>query len=240
MQITEAEFQHAIDAFCDETGFDLSARRIGILLYEHPADITTRDAERLARVKGLFLPTRNKVVMFACNLKDEKDIIETLRHELIVHYGLSLLRPLDKRHVLGVLLSTRANPAFASMWAPVNRYYGKQPALVQAEEALAFLAQNRHGPFERLWDRLVTLIAQGLRRVKILGPQPRSQREIHALVEDLALNIRRGIPQQPGHHPDAYVCRRAEPSHKLPGSAPSRSENPVQSTSPGWQCTDPV
>lgn len=194
--ITHEQAQQAVARFTHDTQFDFEGRSV-VLDIRPSSRAAFGPAGEHLRCKGAFLPASNRLVLITSNLVSEDDAYETVRHELLVHYGLNLLPAEEKRELLDLIVDTQQDPRFKALWAPLQHdAYRKTDLLKKAEEVLAFVAQRRHGPLERVWDRMVSVISRGLQKIGFLSHGIHSPRELHQVVETLTERIRRGDPQR--------------------------------------------
>lgn len=54
--------------------------------------------------------------MAAASIRDERDAWETIRHEVLGHYGLNTLRPEDKFELLKGIIQTRGEKALSEIF----------------------------------------------------------------------------------------------------------------------------
>jgi putative DNA primase/helicase len=73
------------------------------------------------------------------NITDGEDLLKTLRHEVIGHYGSNTFRPADKRALLDSLIQSREAPGIRDLWQKVDRNYSGFPAQARAEEVFLFI-----------------------------------------------------------------------------------------------------
>ncbi|QSA97500.1 hypothetical protein [Methylococcus sp. EFPC2] len=148
-------------------------------------------------VKAYLLPRSGTVVLIRRSLDSVHDAIQTLRHEVLAHYGLNLFEPDVKADILRRIVNSRGLAGFRGLFREVEREY---PALRNdefriAEEVFAKIAEDTPGPLRQWFDRLLAKIAQGLRAIGLLKGRV-TKAEMRALVASIAEGIRRGAPQR--------------------------------------------
>lgn len=75
------------------------------------------------------------------NAKDAQDLRETLRHEIIGHFGLNTFAPADKRALLDTLVASRDEPSLKPHWQIVERTYPGVSDRHKAEEVFCRRAE---------------------------------------------------------------------------------------------------
>lgn len=110
---------------------------------------TQRDNPQIAKLVGAFSPAGNPEIpgrcYFACaNALHDDDFRQTLRHELLGHFGLNTFTPAEKRAVLSAIVRSQEEPGLTELWALVNRRYPDIPPLFRAEEVFAFACEAIH------------------------------------------------------------------------------------------------
>lgn len=117
---------------------------------------------------------RGRVDVPLDNIDDAKDLIATLRHEVLGHYGVNTLTPSHKRALLDALILGQNEPSLKSAWATVNHQYRERTIDCRAEEVFTrqceFLSPSQSS------DSVV--IAAG--RQAVLDVCIRSQRKLSA------------------------------------------------------------
>ncbi|UEQ17618.1 DUF5710 domain-containing protein (plasmid) [Xanthomonas phaseoli pv. manihotis] len=73
---------------------------------------------------------------------DADDLMTTLRHEVIGHFGLNTFTSDDKRALLEGISATRGEPSMRRLWAAIDRDYAGQPESIKAEEVFALQCEG--------------------------------------------------------------------------------------------------
>lgn len=71
------------------------------------------------------------------NLRDPRDLLVTLRHEVLGHYGANTFAPDEKRALLDGLVAARNEPGIKPLWESIDRRYSDRSLDVRAEEVFA-------------------------------------------------------------------------------------------------------
>jgi len=176
------------------------------------------NAGGLGAAKGAYHPKSRVLTLAADRLSSRADVEATLRHEALGHFGLNTLSPDDKRAVLDAILTSRNQRSLASVWAQVDALYADMPESVRAEEVFAELASRERGTLGEWWDRILALLARGLRNVGLLRGDT-SKAELHDLARRIAEGIRSGHAQQqtfPENDQSQFNRARAGDAGKTP------------------------
>jgi len=108
-------------------------------------------AEALADTKGVYLPGERlddgssypgDVIVPLWNIDDADDLLETLRHEVLGHYGADTFAPDEKRALLDGIIAAREQPGIKDSWEDVNRWYAGTSIYERAEEVLALYCET--------------------------------------------------------------------------------------------------
>lgn len=99
-----------------------------------------------ASMKGGYVPRptehsgrtyRGRIDVPLENMTDARDLLLTLRHEVLGHYGANTFAPAEKRAFLDSLVAAREEPSLKPLWDAVERRYAGSSKDVQAEEVFA-------------------------------------------------------------------------------------------------------
>ncbi|MEA9426255.1 LPD38 domain-containing protein [Aeromonas caviae] len=122
------------------------------------------------------------------------EVVTTLRHEVLGHYGLDTFTPSDKEALLQKLIDAKQEKWIAPVWQQIagDSFYGKQSALHQAEEVFAHIAEKELPPRTiRAWSDIKTLFSRLLRKVGIVKG-PIKEHELDSLIRAVGKGIRNG------------------------------------------------
>jgi len=73
---------------------------------------------------------------------DADDLMTTLRHEVIGHFGLNTFTSDDKRALLESISATRGELSMRRLWAAIDHDYAGQPESIKAEEVFALQCEG--------------------------------------------------------------------------------------------------
>lgn len=99
-----------------------------------------------ASMKGGYVPKptehngrtyRGKIDVVLENITDARDLLTTLRHEVLGHYGANTFAPAEKRAFLDGLTAAREEPSLKPLWEVIEKRYRGSSQDVLAEEVFA-------------------------------------------------------------------------------------------------------
>lgn len=155
-------------------------------------------------------PVQGRVVLIADNLRDEADVLETLRHEVLGHFGLNTFTAAVKRQILDAILASKNVLSLRGVWKEIGTRYGDDPADVQAEEVYAYIVESDAAP--SLLQRVLDLIERGLRAMGFLKGKV-TRGELETMARQIAAGIRDGrVRQRNFPQTDDASFRRAVPN----------------------------
>ena len=174
MPITKAEAQEVTRAFVrDYPG----ALELAYKFREDAAELYgPRAAEVPQDMKGGYVPKetqhagrayRGRVDVPLANVEDAGDLLLTLRHEVLGHYGANTFAPAEKRALLDGLVAAREEPSLKPLWDDIDRRYAGYPVDVRAEEVFALYCEG----IEPSHHQGADLFAQGTDQVRQKGQQ---------------------------------------------------------------------
>lgn len=174
MPITKAEAQEVTRAFVrDYPG----ALELAYKFREDAAELYgPRAAEVPQDMKGGYVPKetqhagrayRGRVDVPLANVEDAGDLLLTLRHEVLGHYGANTFAPAEKRALLDGLVAAREEPSLKPLWDDVDRRYAGDPVDVRAEEVFALYCEG----IEPHHHQGADLFTQGADQVRQKGQQ---------------------------------------------------------------------
>lgn len=80
---------------------------------------------------------RGRVEVPLENMTDARDLLLTLRHEVLGHYGANTFTPGEKRALLDGLIAAREEPSLKPLWADIDNRYAGSSLDMRAEEVYA-------------------------------------------------------------------------------------------------------
>lgn len=76
------------------------------------------------------------------NVKDADDLISTLRHEVLGHFGLNTFTIDHKKALLESISAARQEPSMFDLWTRVDARYASEPGSIRAEEVFALYCEG--------------------------------------------------------------------------------------------------
>lgn len=122
------------------------------------------------------------------------EVVSTLRHEVLGHYGLDTFTPENKRALLQKLSDAKSEKWLAPVWSEISRpeMYGDKSEQHQAEEVFAHLTENELPPRTiQAWNDIKTEFSRMLRKAG-LAKGPIKEHELDSLIRAVGEGIRRG------------------------------------------------
>ncbi|MGB0467072.1 MAG: strawberry notch C-terminal domain-containing protein [Pontibacterium sp.] len=156
-------------------------------------------AEKIGIIKGAYHPARGVFTLAARNLSEMGDAIETIRHEVLGHYGLNTFTPVDKRRILDHILAARhTEGSVGKIWSEIDELYSDKSDDVRAEEIFARVVEKepaKVGTVKALLDRILHSVNSALRRAGFIKA-PMKMGELRRTARYIAEGIRSGRRQQ--------------------------------------------
>lgn len=147
------------------------------------------------RIKGAYHPTTGVFTLVASNLDNLRDARETIRHEILGHYGLNTFSAADKRAILEKIIASRNVYTVRKHWEFVERAYPNNSELQNAEEVFAYITESADKPL-KLWEQIIDLIVKALRGIGLVQREVISKSEIRRLADSIAKGVREGRRKQ--------------------------------------------
>ncbi len=122
------------------------------------------------------------------------EVVSTLRHEVLGHYGLDTFTPENKRALLQKLSDAKSEKWLAPAWSEISRpeMYGDKSEQHQAEEVFAHLTENElPSRTIQAWNGIKTEFSRMLRKAG-LAKGPIKEHELDSLIRAVGEGIRSG------------------------------------------------
>ena len=97
--------------------------------------------EAVGGILGSFRPGSRQADFATSNFRNEDEFKETLRHEVLGHFGINTFNPAEKRAVLDGIIESRNEPGMSELWAEVVQLYPEADDSLKAEEVFAFACE---------------------------------------------------------------------------------------------------
>ncbi|RRW29656.1 hypothetical protein EGJ44_20225 [Ectopseudomonas oleovorans] len=147
---------------------------------------------KIGVIKGAYHPGRGLFTLASDHLSSAADAHETLRHEILGHYGLDTFSPQDKQALLEKILASKEEPSLKPIWDDIAVVYADKSENIQAEEVFARLAEGERSGKEKLADLIGSLLTRLLRKVLGYKKGVITRRELLREIEVISKGIRNG------------------------------------------------
>jgi hypothetical protein len=138
-------------------------------------------------VAGRVYPGRVDVILQRA--KDGNDLRDTLRHEVLGHYGSNTFSPTDKRALLDGITAASNEPTLKPLWDVVNANYAGRSASVRAEEVFALRCETIHPGQHKAIDQVQQRGQQSFTETCINRVRPMSRADL----DNIAFMVAQGI-----------------------------------------------
>ncbi len=167
------------------------------------------------RTRGAFYPRSNRLLLITENIENPKKLVETIRHELLGHYGLNLFEAGVKREILQRILDSRGRKHLAPIFNEVERDNASRRAqmsdLEVAEEVFAYVAENQPSRLREWLDKIMAMVAKPLRKIGMLSGVV-TMPELRDMARSIAQGIKLGAPTRTRPSTDqAQFKRKSKP-----------------------------
>lgn len=144
-----------------------------------------------------YLPGSDTVVINSETISNPAQLRQFLRHEVMVHYGLSHVAGPDtfQRVFQAIMKGYTTSDEIRNTFDKVAALYKDDNLMTKMEEVFAHYAENHpveNGPVARLWDTVKRIIKSALVKVGFMK-QNEAEAELDSLLRDIASNMRRGV-----------------------------------------------
>ncbi|NRA62094.1 MAG: hypothetical protein HRU25_14585, partial [Psychrobium sp.] len=143
--------------------------------------------EKEGIIKGAYHHEGRFFTLAANNLQNRADARATIRHEVLGHYGMQVVRSADRSEIIGQIIASQ-NGDLKETWAQVKNDYSDKTLDQQAEEVFAFIIENRPSKAIRIYDEIVMWLRQALKAVGLMKHGV-SKSELRSLAETISKQI---------------------------------------------------
>ncbi|EKN3846938.1 TPA: hypothetical protein SK294_001626 [Yersinia enterocolitica] len=141
-------------------------------------------------VHAIYQPELSRVIVVADNITSDRELRAKLRHEVLAHHGLaSVIGDVEYDRIMRVLHQTRdsKNKEIQAVWREVDKSYRNESLEMQANEFLAHMAERSElSGFGAMWDRFVSMLINGLKKIGIMNASDISPTEIRNILRTVA------------------------------------------------------
>lgn len=199
--ITKAQADEALKIFLKELG-----KPSGVKIFTAPTkkDAMTDEAyaqHKKDQVRGFYKSGTEeigggRIVLILEDIESVEKAVSVLRHEWVAHHGLNTFKPSDKKKIIDRIRSSKGEMSLKPAWNHVQKNYPNASPEIQAEELLAYMAENKATRLSKLWNDLVLLIQNALKKIGIISIGKVTKAEIIRFIEDLVSRIGAGAAQE--------------------------------------------
>lgn len=97
--------------------------------------------ENVGGILGSFRPQLRQADFATSNFRDADEFKDTLRHEILGHFGINTFTAAEKRSVLDGIIAARDVGGMSELWAEVDQLYPEGDDSLKAEEVFAFCCE---------------------------------------------------------------------------------------------------
>ena len=162
--------------------------------------------DKVGTILGGFHPEQRQADFAASAFRDTDEFKETIRHEILGHFGINTFTADEKAGVLRAIVEARDQPVLRGLWRKIDTLYWNQPEHIRAEEVFAFTCEAIRP------DRPVDPIEaeKSYREVCVERTRPMTKRDLGNITVMVAQGMR-DRTREPQEHPwDDYEMRRGD------------------------------
>ncbi|HDK16970.1 MAG TPA: hypothetical protein ENG75_03390 [Nitrospirae bacterium] len=150
-----------------------------------------KDIPKGTKRKGVYYHAHRTVVLVADNLDSNRDAVSVLRHEILAHYGLDLFDAKTRNNILDAIHKSRNGILLNKTYREVRKDYKDLSDRKMAEEVFANIAQEQPTKATEVWDKIVEMVMQALRKIGLLKGYV-AKPELRRMVASIGEGIRKG------------------------------------------------
>lgn len=154
--------------------------------------------------------------LVASNMHSKSDARRVIRHELVGHYGFSILPEATQKDIISRIKNSPSK-AVKAEWDRLSQdgFYGGQDQDIIAEEVFAHIIESGQTKFQSFLNGLLNLIRKGLKAVGLINKDAVSKSELHELANQIAKKIRSGEkPTDPNGGGTKFRLSDSQPAKK--------------------------
>ena len=125
---------------------------------------------------------RGRVDVPLDNVQDARDLLITLRHEVLGHYGANTFAPAEKRALLDGVIAGREEPTLKPLWDDINERYAGTSLDMRAEEVIALQSEGIAPRHHVGNDQVQQRGQQSFKETSIARVRPMGADDLHNIV----------------------------------------------------------
>ncbi|HIF9289526.1 TPA: LPD5 domain-containing protein [Photobacterium damselae] len=154
------------------------------------------------KINAFYDEVSASVVVVADNIANTKELRNKLRHEILVHHGLrAVVGDTEYGRILKMVYSGLESKHLKPLIEEVEKNYNRSDLNGFVEEVLAHVAETDRNTIQQWYDRIVSAIAQALRKVGLMSQSDITEAELHNIVQTLTERIKSVNEWGPGTEP---------------------------------------
>jgi hypothetical protein len=153
-----------------------------------PSDVKGGYVCQETMVTARIYPGRVDIVLQ--NAKDENDLLDTLRHEVLGHYGSNTFTPAEKHAFLDSVAAASKELTLKPLWDVINTRYAGRSVDVRAEEVFALHCETIEPSQHKTNDQVQLCGRQSFADTCINRSRPMSRADLDAIALMVAQGLR--------------------------------------------------
>ncbi|HIF9483117.1 TPA: LPD38 domain-containing protein [Photobacterium damselae] len=154
------------------------------------------------KINAFYDEVSASVVVVADNIANTKELRKKLRHEILVHHGLrAVVGDTEYGRILKTIYSGLESKHIKMLIKDVEKNYNRSDLNSFVEEVLAYVSEVERNTIQQWYDRIVSVIAQALRKVGLMSQSDITKAELHNIVQTLTERIKSVNEWGPGTEP---------------------------------------
>ncbi|HIF9430188.1 LPD5 domain-containing protein [Photobacterium damselae subsp. damselae] len=143
------------------------------------------------KINAFYDEVSASVVVVADNIANTKELRKKLRHEILVHHGLrAVVGDTEYGRILKMVYSGLESKHLKPLIHELEQHYNRSDLNSFVEEVLAHVAEKERNTIQQWYDRIVSSIAQALRKVGLMSQSDITKAELHNIVQTLTERIK--------------------------------------------------
>lgn len=155
------------------------------------------DLSRMVPIMGGYHPEAGAVSIIAGNHSSPAQVRETLRHEILGHYGLDTFPQQERNQILDAIIEAKEHRSLKPLWDRISnsKGYAAMSERGKAEEVFAHIAETDTTLISTIADIIRAIVNRAMRFTG-LTKAPITRAETRRIVASIAKGIRNGQRQR--------------------------------------------
>lgn len=150
------------------------------------ADIYGEKVASWANIQAAYSPYiypvdgyKGRIDIILERTEDEPDLIKSLNHEILGHYGLNTFTPQEKKLFLNNVIKHKDE--LKPLWDYVERHYPNEPLYIQAEEVFCYVTE-KITPDQHLGKNVRQIGEDNFRLINYFNLKPLTEENLKSIV----------------------------------------------------------